>query len=410
MSYEGGESSTTPLRERVGKITGHWWFRMVFVPWLVSRAVLSIIGALALYMIPPGTFSHTWVVDGSGQIETIQKGTWPQPKRWFVNSWARWDSWWYYSIAQYGYGHRQPGAESGETNLNFFPVYPLLMHSVKLLGNPPPVRYLEMGLLISNAALLGLLTLLVKLVRLDHDEATARGAALALLVFPSTLYLSAVYVESLFLLLVVAAFFAARKGQWWLAGLLAALITATRPPGVIIGPALLVEYLAPRGWRWRAIRPDILWLALTPLGIASVFAYQHFILSHGDVLSGYQTHKRFLTWPWVAFAPYFDGSYSSLRWEGSLLDLIFTVFLFAMSLLAFRLRASYGFFSAASVFFVMCTAGLSGMPRFGLTFFPVFILLGLAMRRDWFERAWLCSCSMLAAFFMALFASWHFYM
>jgi len=405
-----GQSSPSPLREWATEITSHWWFRMVFAPWLVSRVALSIVGAFALYMIPPGTFSYTWEINGSGQIDVVEKGTWPQPKRWFVNSWARWDSWWYYSIARFGYGHRQPGAADGETNLNFFPVYPLLIHSVKLLGDPPPVRYFEMGMLISNAALLGLLTLLVKLVRLDWEEATARGAVLALLVFPSTLYLSAVYVESLFLLIILAAFYAARKGRWWLVGLLAALATATRPPGVILAPALVVEYLAQRNWRWRAIRPDFLWLALAPLGIAVVFAYQHHVLPHGDITSGYQTHKRFLTWPWVSIAPFFNGTYGALRWENSRLDLVFTLFFLALSFVAFRLRASYGFFVLASVAFVMCTASLSGMPRFGLTFFPIFILLGLAMRRDWFERAWLCSCSMLAAFFMALFASWHFYM
>jgi hypothetical protein len=397
----------------VQRWSGHWWVRMIFAPWLISRAMLALVGALALYMIPPGTFSYNWEINGKGDIEVVQKGEWPQPKRWLVNSFSRWDSWWYYTIARYGYGyaHNRPGLENGETNLNFFPVYPMLLRPVRWFGNPPPVRYFEAGMLVSNLALLGLLTLLVKLARLDFDEKVVRGAVLALLVFPSTFYFSAVYGESIFLLEVVATFLAARRGHWWLAGLMAGLASATRAPGIVLGPALLVEYLAQRRWQWREIRFNVLWLALAPVGIASFLGYQKFCLPPGmDLTAGFQIHKRVLTWPWVAFEPFFQGTYSSVRWEGSLIDLGFTIFFLVLGGLALRLRASYGIFCLGTVLFAASSSTIASMGRYGMPCFPVFLLLGLAMRRESFAQAWIASSSMLAAFFMALFASWHYYM
>ncbi len=98
-------------------------------------------------------------------------------------------------------------------------------------------------------------------MRLDFDRATAARAVLYLLVFPTTLFLSAVYAESLFLALTVAAFYHARRGQWWIAGALGGLAALARPHGVLLALPLAVEYLAQRDFDLRAIRGNILALA-----------------------------------------------------------------------------------------------------------------------------------------------------
>ncbi len=46
----------------------------------------------------------------------------------FWDTFARWDSGWYFGIARYGYEF----VEAGRSNLAFFPVYPLLMRYVAL--------------------------------------------------------------------------------------------------------------------------------------------------------------------------------------------------------------------------------------------------------------------------------------
>ena len=72
------------------------------------------------------------------------------------------------------------------------------------------------------------------------------GVALLLVAFfPAALFFSAVYSESLFLLLSVGAVLAARQGRWAWAGALAALAALTRNSGVLllVPLALLFLYL-----------------------------------------------------------------------------------------------------------------------------------------------------------------------
>ena len=63
---------------------------------------------------------------------------------------------------------------------------------------------------------------------------------LYLSIFPTTLFLFAVYSESLYLLLTVAAFLLAVRGRWGWAGVVVGLAALTRVSGVILLPALAV--------------------------------------------------------------------------------------------------------------------------------------------------------------------------
>src|SRR4029079_9154843 len=77
-----------------------------------------------------------------------------------------------------------------------------------------------------------------------------------MLIFPTSFFLSAVYAESLFLVMALGAIYAARRERWLFAGLLGAGAALTRPFGVVVAVPLAVELLM----QWRAEgRPR--WLA-----------------------------------------------------------------------------------------------------------------------------------------------------
>src|SRR5207237_105576 len=120
------------------------------------------------------------------------------------------------SVARDGYSY-QPGLQS---NVNFSPLYPLLVRLAGSIGGGD-AALLAAGLLVSNLALVVALGYLVALTRRELDAPTATRTALYLLAFPSSLFLSLLYPESLFLALGVAATFHSRQRRWWLAGLLA---------------------------------------------------------------------------------------------------------------------------------------------------------------------------------------------
>jgi hypothetical protein len=139
---------------------------------------------------------------------------------------ARWDTFYYYTIATSGY--RWVPRLFAPQDVVFFPLYPTLMRAVGWLCGGHP---LAAGALISFAAFSAALTILYRLAVLEIGADAAPRAVLLLATFPYALFFSAVYTESLFLLLTAGAFYAMRRGrlEWVaIAGLLAGL---TRPNG-----------------------------------------------------------------------------------------------------------------------------------------------------------------------------------
>lgn len=177
---------------------------------------------------------------------------------------ARWDTTWFTSIAQSGYG-------SDVARPAFFPLYPLAMRVGGVFTGDAVIA----GLIVSLAAMLVALAALHRLTELELGGPAARLTVWATALFPMAFFLSAVYSESLFLVLAVGALLAARLDRWALAGLLGGLAAATRSAGLVLALALLLLFLdARRGRvpeadgrpvpRW----PRVLWIGLVPLGPA----------------------------------------------------------------------------------------------------------------------------------------------
>ena len=103
--------------------------------------------------------------------------------------WARWDSVWFLRIAEHGYASLEGTAAA------FYPLYPA---SVGLLGRVFFGHYVLAGIAISLAASLAAFVLLYDLAETKLGAEGARRTVLYLAIFPMTLFLQAVYSESLF--------------------------------------------------------------------------------------------------------------------------------------------------------------------------------------------------------------------
>jgi Mannosyltransferase (PIG-V) len=211
--------------------------------WSTSLAVHLLVGALA------------WLT---------YRGRGPAPDLWSIAlGWNGWDAMHYVTIAESGY-HLGPGYPA------FFPLYPMLIHVV----NPVlPGDGVVSALVLANAAAFGALAVLYRLAELELGAEVARRTAWYLAVFPTGFFLFIGYNESLFLLLIVGSLYAARRGNWWLAGMLGALSSATRLFGLLLIAPLAIEYLRQIGWRPRRARPDVLALTLVPLGLVGYSIY-----------------------------------------------------------------------------------------------------------------------------------------
>ena len=184
-----------------------------------------------------------------------------------------WDGNWYLSAAA-GYAPPSPAlSDLPQTNIAFFPAYPLLARAV---GALPGVTLrggaIALNLVLGAVVAVGLWWLVH---RLSGDRAADR-AVLLWCFFPGSVVLSMVYAEPLMLVFAVGCLLALLDRRWLLAGSLAALAGATRPNGIALAAACAwaagaaLRHSDRDGRRdWRALVAP----ALAPLGFAGYLGW-----------------------------------------------------------------------------------------------------------------------------------------
>ncbi|HZX67534.1 MAG TPA: mannosyltransferase family protein [Candidatus Elarobacter sp.] len=321
--------------------------------------------------------------------------------------WGRWDAEHYLGIADYGYSGTEPA---------FFPLYPLLISVVgDFTGS-----HLIAGLIISNTcSFLGLLYL-YKLIEHEYNRHVAQRATFYVSIFPTAIFFSAVYSESLFLFLTVASFYYARERRWLTAGVFGFFAATTRSEGVLLAAPLFIEWVIAakeggreffRYWFDDIVKP-LIGMALVPLGLASYMAYLWVITGDPLRFSHVQTHwGRTLAPPWTAVKNTVDkifASHSPPTVANESLELAFTALMIVVLVIgARRLRSSYSVYMALSILVPMCTSSLLSMQRFALVLFPMFALFGLWGARPTFSNAYVAFSLPLLGLFTVLFAAWY---
>jgi hypothetical protein len=310
--------------------------------------------------------------------------------------WARWDSAWFLRIAEHGYG-------SAEGTAAFYPLYPGLVAGLgRIFGG----HFLLAGLVLSLACCLAAFVLLDRLARPLLGESGAARAVLYIAVFPMSLFLQAVYAESLYLVLVLAAFLFARRGGFAKAGVAAGLALLTRPAAVALAPALALM-----AWRSGDRRRAFASLLVAPVLFAAypLTLWRQTGDAWGFLHSESIWHRR--ASPAGPFGGIRDGLVAG--WEGlrqlasgsaehvyrplagaepmhvaavNLEGLGFLLLFLWLTWLAWRrLGAAYGLFAAASLAIPLSVPSerfpLLSLPRFGLVIFPFFLALAVVGER-----------------------------
>ncbi|BCL84411.1 hypothetical protein ccbrp13_68760 [Ktedonobacteria bacterium brp13] len=302
----------------------------------------------------------------------------------FIDTWQQWDAKIYVQIARSGY---QPPYY----NLAFFPLFPLLIAlPARLLGNN---SYFIIGMLLSNAALLGSLFLLYQLAVEAAGEQVARRTVLYLCIFPTAFFFFTAYNESLFLLLTLGVFLSFRRQRWWLAGLLGMLAALTRNTGVMLCAPFLYELWLARESvlaSKKRLCAGILPILLIPLGTLLYCLYNWQITGNPLTFATVQAHwSRQLSAPWQAFVQTFfelflHQPFGSFNQVHILIDITATItFIILVILGRKQLRTSYTIWGALLLlsFLISPSTGqrdaLISSRRFVLEVFPAFITLAI---------------------------------
>ena len=312
--------------------------------------------------------------------------------------WNLWDAPHYLDLAQYGYEATGERADW----LVFYPLFPWLTRLVGL----PFGDYLLGAFIVSTIASVIMVVLLYRLVRLDHDAATANRTIWFLAIFPTAYILHIGYTESLFIALVLGAFLAARANRWPLVALLGALACLTRVNGLLLIPALAIEP-ALQLWHTRRFDRRWLWLAAIPLGFGGYLLLNHRVTGDPFAFLTIMRERWFksMALPWTGIGAMFASR--SLRPPFEIWTVIWQQALFiAIGLVgavaAWRwLRPSYAVWIALNLVLFTSTSFILSVPRYSLILFPLPILCALLARRPLWHNA-LTACSLLLLLLLAL--------
>ncbi|MEZ5332379.1 MAG: mannosyltransferase family protein [Thermoanaerobaculia bacterium] len=345
--------------------------------WAATRIGIALVAYLAVGLLPANLQPAPYHLRGTDNVLVDVFG-------------SRWDTGFYVSIVEEGYilhGVELP-------SVAFFPLLPLLMALVRGAVGDAVVA----GLLVTNASLLGASILFYRLVADELGEETADRATWYLLIFPASVFGSAIYTESVFLLAAVGALLAARRGRWGWAAVAGIASALARLHGVVVAAMLAVEWWDRRRRKAEPIPPrwGLLAAFATPLGTLSFMAYCRW--RFGNALAFVEAASH---WARMPRSPYETvreaflapaGGWWSGLWAGRIhldnwIDLacVLLFLLLGCWLLAER-RWSEGALVVLGVSLSFGSGLLMSQRRYVWVLFPAYALLARWGHREWVDR------------------------
>lgn len=293
--------------------------------------------------------------------------------------WSNFDGVHYLNIAAQGY----------TTEARFFPLFPLLIFFSSLGSFFYPLTY-TIAVTLPNLFAIAGLSFFYKLLRLDYSERVSLGAINNLLIFPTSFFLVSVYSESLFLLLLLSCFYFSRKKNWPAAVVSGFLLCCTRLVGIFIIPVLMFEFLNGKEKLNKSSLLTLLSLIfIVPLGLIAYAVFNlnkwgnplYFLLAQTE-LGNSRTADTLVTPIQTLFRYskiYFALPPSQFEWWIAIAEAASFVFGSVMLYVAWKkkIRTSYLIFAVPAFLMPVFSGTFSGLPRYLLVIFPVFVAVSL---------------------------------
>jgi Gpi18-like mannosyltransferase len=271
---------------------------------------------------------------------------------------ANWDGARYLSIAKNGYNN--------QFITGWLPLYPLLIRFVHLIIN----SYLISGLIISWISLIGALYFYQKIIKIVFNTTNNMDSLKATLLFglfPSGVYLLAVYTESLFACLALGAIYYALKSRYIVAALLTMFATATHINGVFI-----LIFIALILWeRKEKLFNILIGLAIGSLGIVSYMLYLYLKFNNAlDYVTAQKDHG------WLH-----KSIFSHLSSFG-ILNGILALLIIACVIFWWNRKRSFSIYSMFYLLIPLVGGQLGGYLRYVMVAFPLEFMIYDLLKRS----------------------------
>ena len=300
-----------------------------------------------------------------------------------------WDGIWYLRIVRLGYPEYVPSGityDDPEARVAFFPMYPWLVRTVdRVLPGGDTFAALFVNLILGAV----FIVLVGLLARHWFGDRAARPAMVVMAFFPGSFVLSFAYSEALLLTLAAACLLAISHERWLLAGVFAAVGTATRPNGIALVAATFVAavIVVRRSRRWSALVAPL----LAPIGF---LVYQWWIDRHaGESRVWFRVQgeawKEGASFGLTAIRNTLEAFTKPLTSPTDLITAVAFLATIAVVWIAWRVRLPLpaAAYSAIIVALMLLPATVTARPRFLFTAFPLFIAVAVWLdddrRRHW---------------------------
>ena len=215
---------------------------------------------------------------------------------------SRWDASWYARIAAHGYGTTLAGTHNRLlSDYAFFPLFPILERWVHWATG---LSFTTSGVIVSVIASIAAACAISLIAQTFASHEFARALVVLWALYPLSALLWMSYSESLFAALASWSLYFVIKKRWFLAGTFALLVGATRPIGLAVVAAVIIEALMYIK-RYKTFAP-LSAILLAPLGWAgfilycdlhsqsrTIFAYFNFQKGWGN---GFDGGRAFFSW------------------------------------------------------------------------------------------------------------------
>ncbi|HLY48863.1 MAG TPA: hypothetical protein VKR21_06660 [Solirubrobacteraceae bacterium] len=354
-----------------GGITGAWRrFQFAVLVYLGTRILLIL-----LAVVESGVRHHT-----------------------LIKEFENWDGGWYRALATGGYPHHP---FHGQTTLGFFPLYPavvwLVSRPLLFVAHPQWHAAVIAGLIVSGIGGLIAAILIQRLADGWWGEAAGRRAVALFCLFPGSVVFSMVYAEGIMIPLAIGCILALQRRRWLLAGVLAALATASEPEAAVLVLVCAVSAgleLRRHGLASHRAHRSLLAPALAPLGligvVAFLWAWTGTPLAYWNA-QHYGWNERFdpLALPHLAIRlahqisfAHFNHPTINLNWPVGLIGAVLLACLLVLMLRIRRTISPEAWVWTLGVGFIAVTSEwVPPNPRLLITAFPALIVLAYYLKR-----------------------------
>ncbi len=164
----------------------------------------------------------------------------------------------YLHLAEHGYVTQGENAKL----IVFYPLYPLIIRIFNLLTQD----YLASGVIVSNLAFMAASCVLYKLLRLDYNEEQSASGLALMIVAPFSMFYSAVFTESVFLLTTVLCLYFMRTKKPIQMGICGFLACLSRTQGIILFVCALASIVSDMLQKKKCNRKGLVGALIIPIG------------------------------------------------------------------------------------------------------------------------------------------------